>query len=390
MAVNVKANFVFSSLGLAFLAGIGLMIGNIAPTIVTAYVDNPTFSVGNAGSVISVNMFGTALGALITSFLLQKINWSRTAFFFLLVLVVSDLISIPINQPISLFLIRFIHGLSAGALMGITYAAIAQTSSPERIQALSYTMQLLFGGILIQLITPRIESVGVAIVWLPLVLFSAAGLLLCRLLKNRIPSEILLTGGQSQKRAGNLIIGLALVSLFAFQMGQFAAFAYVIEVGINHNFSVEFTGASVAMGMWVGGPSALFVTWWSLRSGRAFPIVFASGIQIAAISLLLLPISSFFLIGNIAWGIAFNIGISYVLGLISELDNEGRIASLAAFMSTLGLSAGPGFAAFMVGEDSYERVLLFSLAILFTSLVLIIIPAMKLDSLNKTSRIIWS
>ena len=141
------------------------------------------------------------------------------------------------------------------------------------------------------------------------------------------------------------------------------------------------------MGMWVGGPSALFVTWWSLRSGRAFPIVLASGIQIASISLLLFPISSFFLIGNIAWGIAFNIGISYMLGLISELDNEGRIASLAAFTSTLGLSAGPGFAAFMVGEDSYERVLLFSLTILFTSLVLII---MKLDSLNKTSRMIWS
>lgn len=390
MAVNAKANFVFSSLGLAFLAGIGLMIGNIAPTIVTAYVDNPMFSVGNAGSVISINMFGNALGALIISFLLQKINWSRTAFFFLLVLVVSDLISIPINQPISLFFLRFVHGLSAGALMGITYAAIAQTSSPERIQALSYTMQLLFGGILIQLITPRIESLGTVVVWLPLVLFSAAGLLLCPLLKNRIPSGITLASDQSQKRAGNLVIGLALVSLFAFQTGQFAAFAYVIEVGINHNFSVEFTGASVAMGMWVGGPSALFVTWWSLRSGRAFPIVLASGIQIASISLLLFPISSFFLIGNIAWGIAFNIGISYMLGLISELDNEGRIASLAAFTSTLGLSAGPGFAAFMVGEDSYERVLLFSLTILFTSLVLIIIPAMKLDSLNKTSRMIWS
>ena len=79
-----------------------------------------------------------------------------------------------------------------------------------------------------------------------------------------------------------------------------------------------------------------------------------------------------------------------MLGLISEIDNEGRIASLAAFTSTLGLSAGPGFAAFMVGEDSYERVLLFSLTILFTSLVLFIIPAMKLDSLNKTSRMIWS
>ena len=157
-----------------------------------------------------------------------------------------------------------------------------------------------------------------------------------------------------------------------------------------HNFNIEFTGTSVAMGLWIGGPAALFVTWWSLRSGRALPIILASSVQIVSIGLLIVPNSAYFLIGNVTWGSAFNIGISYILGLISELDNEGRTATLAAFASTLGLFAGPGLAAILVGENNYERVILASLAILLISVALIIIPAMKLDSLSKTRRIIWS
>jgi MFS family permease len=385
-----QRSFFSSGLGLAFLAGIGLMVANISPAIVTAYVQNPIFSARDAGNIISINMLGNALGALITSFYLERFNWFRATIFCLLNLIFLDLISISINQPFPLFLVRFIYGMTAGALMGIVYAAIAQTSGPERLQALSYTMQLLSGGILIQLITPQIESAGTIIVWLPLVFFSVIGLLLSPLLKKGTLNKDSVVEAKNQSRASNLIIGLALASLFAFQMGQFAAFAYVIELGTNHNFSIGFTGISVAMGLWIGGPAALFVTWWSLRSGRTLPILLASSIQIISIGLLLVPHSSYFLIGNIAWGIAFNIGISYILGLISELDNEGRTATLAAFASTLGLFAGPGLAAFLVGENSYDRVILASLATLFASVVLIIIPAMKLDSLNKTRRIIWS
>lgn len=385
-----QRSFFSSGLGLAFLAGIGLMVANISPAIVTAYVQNPIFSARDAGNIISINMLGNALGALITSFYLERFNWFRATIFCLLNLIFLDLISISINQPFPLFLVRFIYGMTAGALMGIVYAAIAQTSGPERLQALSYTMQLLSGGILIQLITPQIESAGTIIVWLPLVFFSVIGLLLSPLLKKGTLNKDSVVEAKNQSRASNLIIGLALASLFAFQMGQFAAFAYVIELGTNHNFSIGFTGISVAMGLWIGGPAALFVTWWSLRSGRTLPILLASSIQIISIGLLLVPHSSYFLIGNVTWGIAFNIGISYILGLISELDNEGRTATLAAFASTLGLFAGPGLAAFLVGENSYERVILASLATLFASVVLIIIPAMKLDSLNKTRRIIWS
>ena len=389
--MKIKQDSFFSSgLGLAFMAGIGLMVANISPTIVSAYVQNPIFSTRDAGNIISINMLGNALGALIISFYLQRFNWFRAAVFLLSILIVLDLFSISVTQSFLLFSVRFIYGMAAGALMGIAYAAIAQTSGPERIQALSYTMQLLSGGILIQLITPQIESAGVIVVWLPLVVFSVIGLLLSPLLRKKTLAKDSLVATKNQSRANNLIIGLGLASLFAFQMGQFAAFAYVIELGINHNFNIGFTGTSVAMGLWIGGPAALFVTWWSLRSGRALPIILASSAQIVSIGLLLVPNSAYFLIGNVTWGIAFNIGISYILGLISELDNEGRTATLAAFASTLGLFAGPGLAAFLVGENNYERVILASLAILLISVALIIIPAMKLDSSSKTRRIIWS
>ena len=118
-------NFFSSGLGLAFLAGIGLMVANISPTIVSAYVQNPIFSTRDAGNIISINMLGNALGALIISFYLQRFNWFRAAVFLLSILIVLDLFSISITQPFLLFLVRFIYGMTAGALMGIAYAAIA-------------------------------------------------------------------------------------------------------------------------------------------------------------------------------------------------------------------------------------------------------------------------
>ena len=144
------------------------------------------------------------------------------------------------------------------------------------------------------------------------------------------------------------------------------------------------------MGLWIGGPAALFVTWWSLRSGRALPIIIASSAQIISIGLWLVPNANFFLIGNVTYGIAFNVGISYILGLISELDNEGRTATLAAFASTIGLFAGPGLAAAILGENDYNTVIVAAILILFISLALIVVPAKKLDSLSKTNRMDWS
>jgi predicted MFS family arabinose efflux permease len=379
-----------SNFGLALLAGTGIMYANISPAIVTAYAQNPHFTAEEAGYLISINMSGCALGALITSFYLNRFNWFHFSILLLIILIVSDLVSIWLNQPFSLYSIRFIHGLSAGSLMGIAYAAIARTVYPERIQALSYTFQLLCGGILILIITPRIEFSGSLIVWLPLILFYLLGLLFCPLFKNTGVNKNILVEPGSSASASNLIIALTLAGLFFFQMGQFAAFAYVIELGLNKSFSTEFTGNTVAMGLWIGGPAALFVTWWSLRSGRTLPILVASGVQISSIALLLFPYSTTFIVGNVGWGIGFNIGISYILGLASELDNQGKIATLAAFASTLGLASGPGFAAVIVEGNNYDGVIVASIIILFISITLIIIPAMTLDSKNRTKRMIWT
>ena len=107
--MKIKQDSFFSSgLGLAFLAGIGLMVANISPTIVSAYVQNPIFSTRDAGNIISINMLGNALGALIISFYLQRFNWFRAAVFFLSILIVLDLVSISVTQSFLLFSVRFI------------------------------------------------------------------------------------------------------------------------------------------------------------------------------------------------------------------------------------------------------------------------------------------
>ena len=169
-----------------------------------------------------------------------------------------------------------------------------------------------------------------------------------------------------------------------------AAFTYIIEVGLDHAFDFESTSRAVAMGLWVGGPAALLVNWWSIRSGRLIPIVLASSLQIVAVGILLIPSQYWFLAANIGFGIFFSIAHPYVLGVASELDNTGKMAALAAFAGALGLATGPLIAAVLVGEGYYDRVIEFSVLALITSLFLVSIPARVLDIKNRTKRVIWS
>lgn len=390
MSSTAFSKNILSNFGLAILASAGLMYANISPAIVSAFAQNPNFTGESSGYLISINMYGTAFGALSMSFFVDRLNWRRTATWLLTFLILFDLISITFGDPNYLYAIRFSHGLMSGLLVALAYAAIARRENPEKILALAIMLQLFFGGILILLLTPLIQAYGSAIIWLCLIVFYLIAFLFTPLLSNYTVNKNIAQIEANYASASRTLIAITLVAYFLFQSGQFAVFSYVIELGLTHEFDSEFTSRAVAMGLWVGGPAALFVTWWSIRTGRLLPIVIASSLQIISIAILLLPYQSLFLAGNIGFGIFFSIAHPYILGVASELDNTGRIAALAAFAGSLGLATGPGVGAVLVGESNYDRVALFAILILTLSLILIILPAYFLDAKSRTQRVNWT
>ena len=63
---------------LAFLSTAGLFYVNILPALVDGLITALGFSNQQAGSAVSANLYGAALGALLIVFLIKKLNWQLT------------------------------------------------------------------------------------------------------------------------------------------------------------------------------------------------------------------------------------------------------------------------------------------------------------------------
>ena len=141
---------------------------------------------------------------------------------------------------------------------------------------------------------------GVTAIWITLVAFTAVGLALLPWL-DRYPARESSAEVSGESRRGPwTAIALGCAALFVYQAGQMATFAYVIELGERHRLSAEFIGVTVATGLWVGGPAALFVAWWSTRSGRLLPAAVGALLTSAGVALFYVPGEFAYLLANIA------------------------------------------------------------------------------------------
>lgn len=374
---------------LGLLATAGILYANISPVIVSGLAAGPDFTAETAGYVFSANMYGNALGGFLAIFLVARVQWRPVTVALLVLIAATDLVSVWADGASTLMLIRFCHGLVSGALMGVVTAVIARTTSPERTFAIFIGVQLTLGGIGAAVLTRQIADMGADVVWFVLAGYSVLALGLTTLLDDYpiLPGRRREVGARD--RAGWPPIALALGALFLYQAAQMATFAYVIELGNRHLFDADFVSLALAVSLWVGGPAALLVTWWSTRSGRFRPV--SMGIVLTAASLLLLlPESQLsFFAGNAGFGIFFSLTFPYLLGVAAEMDNSGRLAAVAGFTSSLGLATGPAIAAMLIAGGDVDRVVMFSIALMMASAALVARPARLLDGLNKHGRVAW-
>jgi MFS family permease len=377
------------------LATAGILYANVGPVIVSGLALADAFNPETAGYVFSTNMYGSAIGGFAIIFFVRHLSWRPAAIALVVLLLGIDLGSAWTNSSTLLYPLRFLHGLVGGALIGVGLSVIARTTHPERTFAILIMIQLLLGGFGVAWLTPLLDSLGVRIVWLALVGFTALTLLLIPLL-DRYPvmrhssePEVVEHDQSAHGRAPWRIIFLAMAALFIFQAGQLGVFAYMIELGTYYQLTPELINLTVAFSLWVGVPTALAVAWWSTRSGRLLPVCIGMAGTTCAVALLLLADATAFAAANLGFGIFFSIGLPYLLGIAAEMDSSGQMAAAAGFISSLGLATGPALAALIVGSGQLEYVVVLAVCLLATSVILIIRPASALDRENRHGRVHW-
>ncbi|HTO57446.1 MAG TPA: MFS transporter [Pseudomonadales bacterium] len=374
---------------LAILVAVGILYANFGPLIVSGLAHHDFTSAG-AGYLLSVNLYGTALGGMLIVFFVRRVPWRVAGAVLMLVVLATDIGSLWLSDPQTLQIVRFAHGVAGGASMGIFGSVIARTTSPERTFALTIVIQLVLGGLATALLAPIVVASGVAVIWICLIVFTTVGLVLLPWLDAYPAREPDPTNDSGEVRRGPWVaIALGCVALFAYQAGQMSTFAYVIELGERHRLGADFVGTTVAIGQWVGGPAGLFVAWWSTRSGRLLPGAIGALLTSASSAFFLAPGEFAFFVANVGLGVFFTVTIPYLLGVVAEMDNSGQIAALGGFVSSLGLATGPAIAATVLGDQQYDRVVLFAVIALATTAVAVLSPARTLDRRDKHGRVVW-
>ena len=388
-AYSLAPNGIAARVGLAILASAGILYANFSPVIISGLARSLSFTSESAGYVFAANMYGTAIGGFTIVFLVKRLNWKWAAAALVTFLIGSDVVSAWSGPTDVLYVIRFLHGLIGGALVGVGMSVIARTESPERTIAFAIVIQLSLGGLGAAVLTPLLPLFGVSVVWASLIGLSVVALILLPLL-GQYPLPKSPVGDRPRSgRAPWVHVFLALAALFSFQAGQMAAFAYRIELGVHYGFETSFVSSIIAVSLLVGAPSALIVGWWSTRSGRFLPACLGVVLMTSVTGMLLVPQSLVFGVASVGFAVFFGVAFPYLLGVASELDNSGQMAAIGAFVSSLGLATGPAIAAMLLGENDHERVLIFACGALAISVMLVFGPARMLDRRARHSRVVW-
>jgi predicted MFS family arabinose efflux permease len=379
---KVDANGITARILLAFLTTAGIFYINIMPAVVSGLKEGLDFTNQQAGFVSSANLYGAAIGALAAVFLIKRINWRIWSYTLLIGLLVIDAICIFIDDPTSMVVVRFIHGLTGGLLVGIGFGIISRTTEADKTFGYLLFIQWGLGGLGLMYLPELVPSYGTAALFLSLMAFTLVSLLMMPFIPH-YKVEKNQSIQQSQAKLNKTLLILNLFAIFLFQAANMGLFAYIIGLGKAQGLSIEFMSPALASASWFALVGPFLVIIIGTKYGRTIPLVMS--ILITALCSWLLHYSEsaqVYLIANIIIGVTWAFALPYMFGICSELDKAGQLAAMGGFASKVGLATGPMVGALILTGEQYDLVINVAVATLILCAVSVIKPAKLLDAMR--------
>lgn len=369
---------------LALVATAGFFYVNLMAAIVDGLVTGLGFTNAEAGTVGSVNIYGATVGGLIAVFLVGRMRWKPAVAIMLAVMIGIDLMSTLISTPWLMIAVRGLDGLIGGMAVGLVYAAMARTFSPDRAFGALLAVQFSLGGLGVMFLPPLVPALGAKVLFLALAGVSCAALLAIL----AIPKIETGNGSNSiaYKPLGSrkkVTTGIIMTALFVFQAANMALLAFIIRLGEHSGLSRGFVGNALGWATWVAIAGALLVVFMGDRFGRFKPLLIAMLLTLVGTAGFYWSSNgAIYFIANVGTGITWSFVVPYLFGMASSMDASGRMTTLAGFISHFGLATGPLVAGLILGADNFN--LLISTAIIFmaASGVATLLAARRVDSLE--------
>ncbi len=370
---------------LALLGTAGFFYVNLAAAIVDGLTGTLGYTSAQAGEVMSANIYGASVGGLIAVFVVRRWPWRPMLVALASVLVVLEAASMFVHAYAMLLPLRAVDGLVGGLSVGIALSLLARAQFPDRAFGALLVFQFVFGGLGSWLLPGIVEQHGTWVLFACTTAMNVAALVTAIFLKlDAARKNEAHTTGISAGRLTAILTALALLALFLFQAANMGLFAFIIPLGEHYSLTLPFISRTVGWTTWIGTLGAVCVIAFGTRMGRARPLLPTMVVTIIAIvGFFWSAHPAIFFAVNAVTAVTWSFVVPYLFGIVSALDRSGRLATLAGFVSGLGLASGPLFAGWIVRPQDYVPLIGMALAFFAVATVAMLASAARVDRLAR-------
>lgn len=372
---------------LALLGTAGFFYVNLAAAIVDGLVGTLGFTHAEAGTVMSANIYGASLGGLAAVFVVRRLTWRPVLVGLLGALVALELGCLWVQSYTVLLPLRAVDGLVGGMSVGVALSLLARTRFPDRAFGALLVFQFAFGGLGSWWLPSVVEAHGTWVLFACMAAMDLAALVTAAFLPMRNKGSTKHQDGAAALPVAPVfwLTAATLLALFLFQAAQMGLFAFIIPLGENSELTLPFISQTVGWTTWIGTLGAVCVIAFGVRMGRAVPLGVAMVVTLVGISgFYLAHHQPVFFAANALSAITWAFVVPYLFGIVSMLDRTGRLATLAGFVSGLGLASGPLIAGWIARPDDYVPLISMALVFLLVAAAAMTAASARVDRLQSS------
>ena len=332
------------------LVGYGFLVG--IPVISTAWVELLGFSEVEVGRVVSADLGGLSVGAVLTALIINRFNRRHLVLASAGLAITANLLCTVYVAYDQMLWLRFLSGVGSGMYTAVAVANLGASSKPAR----AYNMMLFafaFSQALELHILPQLPMNGI---YLVLVGPYAFGLLFIRwmppfavekTLDVEMDTEEASSAHHTEHRhVPAYIPWLCLAAIVATYINIGAYWTYIELASLDAGVSENWIGQILVWTSFCSILGCLFATLVSNRFGLARPLLLALIVHAGIVGMLAAGINNTnILISVFSFNFLWIFIDVYQMSTVANVDHSGRFASLLPAAQGLGQIVGPNIAA---------------------------------------------
>jgi hypothetical protein len=168
---------------------------------------------------------------------------------------------------------------------------------------------------------------------------------------------------------------LAVAAMFTYFFAQGVIWAYLFLIGLNGGVSEQSVANGLMLSQFLGIAGAFVAATAAHRYGRILPLFLGIIGGAAVLGALFGSFSALvYAVTVCVYNFAWNLTHPYLLAAMASFDRHGRVVVHAVAAQMLGLAVGPAFAASLLSDGDYARVIWAGIGLFALSYLLILVP----------------